>query len=346
MSLRPRFVSKSSFLLMVLAALLCSSLLVVAQSSAPAKSSTIDPITGMRPNSAPPVPTGTPDGESIISPDDTLDIFVMDATDLTRQYRVSPAGTVTFPLLSAPLKAAGMTTSDFADLLAQQLHDEGIVMRANIVVSIVSSRDKAVAITGAVRMPQLYPVYGHTTLLDVISQAQGLLDDASNICVVSRGNIGMQTSGATDRVQTVDLKKLMQSGDPAYNLYIYPGDHVTVPKAGIIYVVGAVHKPGGFPIKSAKDGMTVMQALAMAEDMTSTAIKSKAVLIRVDATAEHGRKQLPINMSDLLAGKAPDPVLQEDDILYIPDSAAKKALHRTMDAAIQVATGIAIYGRY
>jgi polysaccharide export outer membrane protein len=239
-----------------------------------------------------------------------------------------------------------MTTSAFAEALAKQLHDEGIVTRANIVVSISASRDKSVAITGAVRMPQLYPVYGHTTLLDLISQAQGLVEDASNICVVSRGNLGMQSSGAIDRVQTVDLKKLMQSGDPAYNLNIYPGDHVTVPRAGIVYVVGAVHRPGGFPIKSAKDGMSVMQVLAMAEDMTSTAIKSKAVLIRVDATAEHGRKQMPLSMNDILAGKAPDPILQEDDILYIPDSAAKKAMHRTMDAVIQVATGIAIYGRY
>jgi polysaccharide biosynthesis/export protein len=164
--------------------------------------------------------------------------------------------------------------------------------------------------------------------------------------VISRGNIGLQATGATDRVQTVDLKKLMQSGDPAFNLNIYPGDHVTVPRAGVIYVVGAVHKPGGFPLRSAKDGLSVMQALAMAEDMTSTAIKSKAVLIRIDATATHGRSQTPLSMNDILAGKAPDPLLQEDDILYIPDSAAKKAMHRTVDAAIQVATGLAIYGRY
>lgn len=291
-------------------------------------------------------PPSTGDADSIISPDDTLDVFVMDAPDLTRQYRVSPAGTVVFPLLAAPLKAAGLTPSEFADVLAKQLRDESIVMRANVVVSISSSRDKSVSITGAVRHPQLVPVFGHSTLLDVLSQAQGLQDDASNICVVSRGNIGMQATGATERVQTVDLKKLMQSGDPAYNLFVYPGDHVTVPRAGIVYVVGAVHRPGGFPIKSAKDGMSVMQALAMAEDMTSTAIKSKAVLIRVDATAEHGRKQMPLSMSDILAGKAPDPLMQEDDILYIPDSSAKKAMHRTIDAAIQVATGVAIYGRY
>jgi protein involved in polysaccharide export with SLBB domain len=163
-----------------------------------------------------------PDGESVISPDDTLDIFVMDAPDLTKQYRVSPNGTLAFPLLSAPLKAAGLSTTAFADALAKQLHDEGIVTKANIVVSIASSRAKSVAITGAVRMPQLYTVYGHTTLLDVLSQAQGLSEDASNICVVSRGDTGMQAAGTDERVQTVDLKKLMQSGDPAYNLNIYP----------------------------------------------------------------------------------------------------------------------------
>src|ERR1035441_7973742 len=88
--------------------------------------------------------------------------------------------------------------------------------------------------------------------------------------------------------KTVDLTKLLQSGDAAYNLDIYPGDRVTVPRAGIVYVVGAVNKPGGYAIKSSGEGMTVLQAIALAADLKSTAKRDKTVVIRPDPNAPNG----------------------------------------------------------
>ena len=41
----------------------------------------------------------------------------------------------------------------------------------------------------------------------------------------------------------------METGAPLLNVDLYPGDRVTVQRAGIIYVVGAVNRPGGFPFK-------------------------------------------------------------------------------------------------
>ena len=118
------------------------------------------------------------DADSLISPDDVLDVYVMDVPELSRQYRVSATGNLAVPLLQDPISAAGMTTTDFSEALGQQLHDHGLVTNPNISVTIVSSRLKSVAITGAVKMPQIYPVLGKTTLVDVLSQAQGLADDA------------------------------------------------------------------------------------------------------------------------------------------------------------------------
>jgi len=195
-------------------------------------------------------------------------------------------------------------------------------------------------------MPQIYPVFARTTLLDVLSQAQGLSDDASNVAVVSRGEIGAGATTPAERVQTVNLKRLLESGDPAYNIDIYPGDRVTVPHAGVVYVVGAVHKPGGFVIRAPDNGMTVIQAIAMAEDAKSTAIRSKAMIIRADSSQPDGHRRVPLDLDSILAGKQPDMLLLADDILFVPDSAAKRAFQRSMEAAVQVATGLAIYGRY
>jgi len=279
-------------------------------------------------------------GESIISPDDVLEVYVLDVPELSRQYRVSPAGKVVLPLLPDSLSAAGLTPEEFSDALAKQLRESGLVTNPHIVVTIVSSRLKSVAITGAVKMPQIYPVFGKTTLLDVLSQAQGLADDASNVAIISRGSAGQQATGQS--TESVDIKKLLQDSNPADNVDVYPGDRVTVPQAGIVYVVGAVNKPGGYMIKTS-NGMTVLQALAMAEDVKLNSVKSKSVIIRPDPKAPEGHEQIPVNLNSVLQGKQPDMVMLADDILYIPESASKRAFRNIGQAALQAASLAVVY---
>jgi len=285
-------------------------------------------------------PGNVGEAESAISPDDVLEVYVMDVAELSRQYRVSPTGKVVFPLLPDALTADGLTPTQFSDALGQQLRERGLVTNPHIVVTIISSRLKAVSITGAVKMPQIYPVFGKTTLLDVLSQAQGLADDASNVAVISRGTVGAQATGQT--MQSVDIKKLLTDVNPADNIAVYPGDRITVPHAGIVYVVGAVNKPGGFMIKTA-NGMTVLQALAMAEDVKLNSVKSKAVIIRASAKAPEGHEQIPVNLNHVLEGKQPDTVLLADDILYVPESASKRAFRNIGQAALQAATLAVVY---
>jgi len=286
------------------------------------------------------VPANFGDAESIISPDDVLEVYVMDVAELSRQYRVSPTGKVVFPLLPDALSAAGLTPAEFSDALGKQLRDRGLVTDPHIVATIVGSRLKAVSITGAVRMPQIYPVFGKTTVLDVLSQAQGLADDASNIAVISRGAVGAQATG--QKMQSVDIKKLLTDFNPADNIDVYPGDRITVPHAGIVYVVGAVNKPGGFMIKTA-NGLTVLQALAMAEDTKLNSVKSKAVIMRPNPDAPEGHQQIRVNLNLVLEGKQPDLVMLADDILYIPESASKRALRNMGQAALQAATLAVVY---
>jgi polysaccharide export outer membrane protein len=280
------------------------------------------------------------DAESIISPDDVLEVYVMDVAELSRQYRVSPTGKVVVPLLPNSLTAAGLTPAEFSDALGKQLSDRGLVSDPHIVVTIVGSRLKAVSITGAVKMPQIYPVFGSTTLLDVLSQAQGLADDASNVAVISRGTAGAQAAGQA--TQSVDIKKLLIDVNPADNIAIYPGDRVTVPHAGVIYVVGAVNKPGGFMVKGS-NGMTVLQALAMAEDAKPNSVKSKAFIVRPNPKMPEGHQQVPVNLNSVLQGKQPDVVRLADDILYVPESASKKAFKNVSQAALQAATLAVVY---
>jgi polysaccharide export outer membrane protein len=223
-------------------------------------------------------------------------------------------------------------------------------------VSVKDSRTHSVAITGAVKKPQIYVVFGRTTLLDVISQAEGLSEDASSVANITRGEIARHMLGTNDHgkndsekndgggeVLTVDLDKLLQTGDPRLNVDIYPGDRITVAPAGVIYVVGAVNKPGGFALTANRKQLTVLQAVALAEDMKSTAVGNKARIVRRGPQYPNGRLEVPVKLKEVLAGKAPDIPLQVEDILFVPDSPGKKAALRGVEAAIQVATGLAIY---
>jgi polysaccharide export outer membrane protein len=291
----------------------------------------------------------------VISPDDLLEVSVFDVSEFSRTYRVSPSGSITLPLVPAPIAATGLTTAQLAGAIRDTLQANGLLRKPQVTVEVKESRLHSVAVTGAVKKPQIYPVFAHTTLLDVLSQAEGLSEDAGNVVTVTRGDLaltgrelpGSQDSGGQGPVaQTiaVDLKRLLQTGDPRLNIELYPGDRVTVQRAGVIYVVGAVGRPGGFALKNDQEQMTVLKAIALAEDLKPTAIKSRAVIIRDEpARAAPARQELPVNLSEVLEGHAPDPPMQANDILFVPDSSAKKAMRRAAEAAVQIATGVIIW---
>jgi polysaccharide export outer membrane protein len=195
----------------------------------------------------------------------------------------------------------------------------------------------------------------------MLSMAQGLAPDAGNAVVVMRGAgndfgsaqslkdgakgvaaAGTQSgtpaslpsassANAVDgKAIEISLKKLLDSGDPKYNVTIYPGDIIKVKAAGIVYVVGDVMRPGGFPIQD-NEHMTVLQAIALGQGIGPDAQKNKTKIIRV---AENGQQiELPVRLNDVLSGKIPDPVLQPKDVLFIPKngaSAAGKAALKTV----------------
>jgi polysaccharide biosynthesis/export protein len=292
----------------------------------------------------------------LITPDDLLEVFVFDVPQISRLYRVSPRGDIVIPLLAQPINAEGKTPVQLSQAIALELRNAGMLSNPQVNVEVKESRLHSVAVTGAVKKPQIYPVFGRTTLLDVLSQAEGLAPEAGSTVVITRGEIGIrqlkarppsESEGTSTVAQTttVDLKRLMATGDSALNAEIYPGDRVTVQRAGIVYVVGAVNRPGGFPMSDDQEDITVLKAVALAEDLKFTAIRSKAVIIRKDDSLPEGRIEIPVDLKRVLARQAPDPSMHPSDILFVPDSPGKKAMSRLAEAAVQATVGIIIWRR-
>ena len=287
--------------------------------------------------------------DDVISPDDLLDVSVFDVPEMSRTYRVHANGSIELPLIHEPVSAAGLTADQLCASIIGRLQADGLVSHPQVTVEIKESRLHSVIVAGEVKKPQIYPVLGATRLLDVIAQAEGLTDNAGSVAVVTRGTAGLRAtspdasgSDAAGTV-TIDLKHLIETNDPKLNIQVYPGDRVAVQRAGTVYVVGAVNRPGGFVMNAAHEPMTVLKALALAEDLKPTAIGNRAVIIRPGSPGSNDREPKSVNLRDILGGRAPDEPLRADEILFVPDSNSQRALRRAAEAAVQAATGVIIW---
>ena len=289
--------------------------------------------------------------EYVISPEDVLTIYVFDVPELSRDYTVSTGGTITVPLLTRPVQAAGLTLNQFARSLEENFREPGVLSHPQVSVDVKQSRRSVVTVEGAVRTPQSVPVIGRTRLLSVLDQCGGLADDAGNTIKVTQGLRprvdGRQGSLSVSSVVSLEVKKLMDTNDPTSSFEVWPGDRVSVEHAGVFYVLGEVNRPGGYNLKTAQEQVTVLQALAIAGDVTSVAKKDKVKIIRKDPKAPDGRVEMSLDVKNIINGRSPDPVLQTNDILYVPVSGPRRIgrTFTTSATAIAGGAGTVIYRR-
>lgn len=280
---------------------------------------------------------------------DVLQVRVNDEDDVSGQYQVSPAGTIQLPLLSQPIHAAGESTFKLSQQIGEALKTGGILRYPEVTVFILRSLSHNVTILGEVSRPGVYPLEKQdTTLLEAISMSGGLLTTAGpTVTVAHHAETTDPTKDPTKTpatgYETVDVHKLMTGSDPALNVPVRPGDVITVSKAPIVYVVGDVVKPGAFEVQDGRKGMNILQALAMVGGTQSTAKLSKAVIVRQSDDGTN-RQEIPVNLTKVMRGKAQDPLLQANDILFVPQSGFKAGLQKTGTVAVQAASEVAGYG--
>jgi polysaccharide export outer membrane protein len=140
----------------------------------------------------------------------------------------------------------------------------------------------------------------------------------------------------------VSLDDLLSSKSPVDNILILPNDIISIPRAEIVYVVGDVRKAGGFQLSS-HPTISLLQALSLAEGMDRDAAPQKSKILRQAPGGDGKAVEIPVDITQIFAGKAPDIPLQGNDVLFVPNSAAKSGSRRAVDAILQAATGLAIY---
>ncbi len=263
-------------------------------------------------------------------PGDLLDIRFFEVDDLDTQALISAAGEISLPLVGAVM-VAGLTTSEIEGRI-EELYRRNVIKEPQVTVSVAEFQSQPVTVIGAVREPGAYQLRGERRLLEVIAMAGGFDEEAGGRIKIQRG---------VDDVVTISIGELLARPGRATNILIEAHDVVEVERAGVVYVVGAVEKAGGFPVRDQRP-MTVLRALSLAQGLSRFSSPQNAVVIRNLGSERH---ELPVALKDILRGRREDVVLETDDILWVPDSRAKSVMNRGVEAAIQMATGIVVWRR-
>jgi len=285
----------------------------------------------------------------VLGPEDQISVWALDVEEI--QQKVIPIGAsgyVNIPL-AGRLRAAGLTPEQLEAEIAGRL--KTYVKDPQVTVSITEFRSQPVSVIGAVNKPGVHQLRGRKTLVEILSLAEGLRGDAGHSIKISRqlvwGRIPL--AGAADdpsrqfSVAQVNVKAVMEARAPEENILIRPNDVISVPRAELVYVIGEVRKSGGFVLQE-REHMSVLQALSMAEGLNRTAAPQNAKILRPAAGAAR-RTEVPVDVREILAGKAADVSLEPEDILFVPNNVAKSAALRGVEAAIQLGTGVVIWRR-
>jgi len=266
-----------------------------------------------------------------IAPGDFLDVSEVHTPEFHSVARVSPSGTVTLPMVHE-VQVVGLDEQGAAHAIEAALVAQGFLLHPQVTVIVTSYAGQDVSVLGEVVRPGVYPYTLHHRLLDLISAASGLAPSAGRLV-----NIFHRDDAKTPHPVVLDPSGTDTAVD--HNPELAPGDTVQVSRAGLVYVVGDVLRPGGFPVDPAQ-GLTVVQALSLAWGPSQNAAMGKAILIREQ---KGGRTLTSLNLKRMLHGQEPDQQVRDRDILYVPDSAAKNLWNRTVESAIQSAIGVTIY---
>lgn len=283
-----------------------------------------------------------------IGPGDVLAISFSNSPELNHKVQVGQTGDISVPLLSTPIHAAGLTPLQLSEKIGKALEDAKQLRSPYVSIYVEEHNSHFATVLGAVERPGVYPLVRPTTLLELISMAGGLSTSAGATLTVvhaADNQTTVVTNGASfhTRAVTVQLAELKDNNDPSLNVLVRSGDVVNVSSAPVVYVVGAVGKPGSFVLHDPQSGLTVLQALAMAEGLQSTAAGNRSLLIRRPNGANE-RQLIPIDFGSLMKGKGEDQELRANDILIVPESQSKKSLQALVRIAEASASAMAGYG--
>jgi polysaccharide biosynthesis/export protein len=231
---------------------------------------------------------------------DTVRVTVFQYPDLTTETRVSPQGTITFPLVGE-VKIGGLTPAGAGTEIAKQLKRGKFMLNPQVTVVMTELRSRQVSVLGQVNKPGRYALDGNSSkLTDILALAGGVSPVGADTVslVLNRG-------GKMEKLE-IDVAAMVRTGDLSKNVDIQNGDTIYVHRAPVFYISGEVRRAGAYRFE---EKMTVMQAISLGGGFTERANERAFNINR--RTPQGKMQRIDVGLSD--------PV-QPDDVIYVKES--------------------------
>ena len=254
----------------------------------------------------------------------TVHVLVFRAPDFSLTTRVSETGEIAIPLLG-PVHIGGLNSEAAAAVIAKELKMQGMMLDPHVTVTVDSSAS-AITVLGEVRMPGIYPPMAKNELSDVLAEAGGITATTGRVIEISN-------DGTPGKTVSVPWDPTMHNTS-SYDRPIHPGDRILVRACGFAYVGGNVQKPGAYALCGSQH-ITLSEAIAMAGGISPMSSEKHTYLIRDEQNGKRVAEE--IDLHKVLTAKLADPIVGEDDVIYVSPSTLKEVATRALGAAITLA---------
>jgi polysaccharide export outer membrane protein len=259
--------------------------------------------------------------------DDLIAVHLFASSEYSPTTRVGLDGTIQLPLIGS-VQVEGLTVHQAQDLIAQKLVSAGMYRDPQVSIQIVESPNQTATVIG--ELHGIVAIIGERRLYDVLAAVGGGGGFSSTATTVVVGGGGLPNTAShiitinrpgVEQPITVDM-----GTDPAKsteaNIPIFPRDTIVVPRVGVVYLLGAFKTQGAIPLTQ-NSPMTLMKVAALTG---GSGFEGKEGDLRIIRSVGTGRQVVRVDLKKIINGKAPDPVLQPEDIVFLPSSSMKAAI--------------------
>ena len=260
--------------------------------------------------------------DPVINAGDLLVVRILGTVDFAPPVRVNIDGNIQLPLIGL-VPIGGLTVDKAENLIAQRLTSAGMYVNPQVTVQVTEAATQFATVAG--ELHAIVPIAGDRRLFDVLAAAGSMPPTASHVITILRPGV--------EKPIVVDLGTNPSASAQA-DIQILPGDKILVSRVGVVYVLGAFKTQGAIPLQQ-NSPLTLMQVAALSGGV---GFEGKYNDLRIVRSVGLTRTVVKLNIQKVLDGKAPDPVLQADDIVFLPSATFKAAIKA---GGINVVTSIA-----
>ncbi len=259
-----------------------------------------------------------------VGPDDMIQVDVFNVDELSREYRVDANGRINMPLVGE-VEVGGYSLAETERIIADK-YEEDYLRNPQVSVRVTDYRSQQFTAIGSVSNPRVYSTQTQVSLLEALAMAGGLGQRAGNHIYLTDRVRNPETGEPSARSLIINVNDLMNNVDQ-HNVMLGDNAVINVPRAGNVFVEGAVESPG---VYTREGDTTVLKAIAMAGGLKFEANRSRLRVLRRDPSSNEWQHQ-EVNFAEIRDSPTADIDLNDGDIVIVENSAARTAWARTWE---------------